>query len=203
MFVCHACAAHSALRVCTCRFVNWNRARYQLLLRWFLIDDCDHDRSRKQIVLDRQLGEITIGCQFHDQRSALSRGAPKVIIQRSCRARFRDHLQGVRMDPCRNHAGTGAFRHKRGFRKTEKRPSGSVRSEKNSQSVKYSTAIKPPPNGYWCGGGGMRRPVRGCLRNQSRRGRCHLPHPQPHLPHRSRRMSRADGKGRGHRMCRT
>ena len=85
----------------------------------------------------------------------------------------------------------------------QKRPSGSVRSEKNSQSVKFSTAIKPPPNGYWCGGGGMRRPVRGCLRNRSRRGRCHPRCRRLHLPHRSRRMSRADGKGRGRRMCRT
>ena len=102
--------------------------------------------------------------------------------------------------------GRGRFGTREGFGKPKKglrALSAQKRPEKNSRSVKYSTAIKPPPNGYWCGGGGIRRPVRGCLRNRSRRGRCHPRCRRLHLPHRSRRMSRADGKGRGRRMCRT
>ena len=63
-------------------------------------------------------------------------------------ALLRDHLQGVRMDPCRNHAGTRAVRHKEGIRQTEKGRlalSTQKRLEKNTQSMTAGKAITPLP----------------------------------------------------------
>ena len=66
-------------------------------------------------------------------------------------ALLRDHLQGFRMDPCRNHPGTREVRHKEGIRKTEKGRlalSAQKRLETNAQSMTAGKAITPLPNAY-------------------------------------------------------